>query len=437
MLLPSSGAVAGVALVTLFPSFSPAFGLEPDLAPAALEIGDLNGDARLDIATANRLGNDVSVFLNAGDGTFLPRRDYATSAQPGSLAIADVDGDGKPDLVTGTERDGVGGTVSVLVNSGGGTFGAKRDYPTEATPFSVAVGDVDGDRAPDLIVATVDEDVSGSGALAVLTNDGDGAFEAGDVYSLGADPASVAMGDLNGDGSADLATANTYAGSLSVLLNDGRGRFPTRRDYATGDWAPSVAIGDLNGDGKADLVAGHFDRVVSVFFNRGDGTFDAPREHQTGRYPNDVAIGDLNGDGVPDLATANYQSNTVSVLANWGDGSFVARRDYGTAVDPWSVAIGDLNGDGKAEVAAASESADEVSVLGNTTGLCNVPGVHKKTVPAARRAITHGLCVLGRIRRAYSTAIPRGRVLTATPKPGTVLPTGSKVSLIVSRGRRR
>jgi hypothetical protein len=245
------------------------------------------------------------------------------------------------------------------------------------------------------------------------------------------------MGDLNGDGSADLATANTYAGTLSVLLNDGDGAFPTRRDYATGDWAPSVAIGDLNADGKADLVAGHFDRFVSVFFNRGDGTFDRPRDHQTGRYPNDVAIGDLNGDGAPDLATANYQSNTISILANWGDGSFVARRDYGTAVDPWSVAIGDLNGDGRPEVAAASEDADEVSVLANTTGLCTVPQVHKKTVAAAKRSIKYGLCRFGGLRRVYSTDIPKGRVLSATPKPGTVLPTGSTVRLLVSRGRRR
>ena len=433
MLVPTGG----VALVTVFPSFSPALGLETGLAPAALEIGDVNGDGRADIVTANRLGDDVSVFLNAGDGNFLPRRDYATAAQPGSLAIADVDGDAMPDLVTGSRRDGAGGTVSVLTNSGGGNFGAKRDYATGATPSSVAVGDVDGDRAPDIAVAMADEDVSGSGSVAVLSNDGEGAFGVGRVYPLGADPASVAMGDLNADGSADLATANTYAGTVSVLLNDTHGRFATRRDYATGDWAPSVAIGDLNGDGRADLVAGHFDRVVSVFFNRGDGTFDAPREHQTGRYPNDLAIGDLNGDGAPDLATANYQSNTISILANWGDGSFVARRDYGTAVDPWSVAIGDLNGDGKPEVAAASEDADEVSVLANTTGLCTVPRVYKKTVAAAKRAIKHGRCRFAGARLAYSGAVPKGRVLSVTPRTGTVLPNGGSVRLIVSRGRRR
>jgi VCBS repeat protein/PASTA domain-containing protein len=436
MILPLSGAVAAVARATVYPTFSPALGLRTDLAPAALEIADVNGDQRPDLVTANRLGDDVSVFLNAGSGSF-PRRDYVTSARPTSLAVADLDSDDKPELVTGSEGDGAGGMVSVLVNPGDGSFEAKRDYPTVASPSSVAIGDVDDDRAPDLVVATVDADVSGAGAIAVLGNDGDGAFVARHVYPLGADPASVAIGDLNGDGSADLATANTYAGTVSVLLNDGDGRFPVRRDYATGDWAPSVAIGDLNADGKADLVAGHFDRFVSVFFNHGDGTFDLPREHQTGRYSNDVAIGDVNGDGAPDLATANYQSNTVSILANWGDGSFVARRDYGTAVDPWSVAIGDLNGDGKPEVAAASEDADEISVLANTTGLCTVPGVHKKTVVAAKRAIKYGLCRFGGLRRAYSTAVPKGRVLSATPRAGTVLPTGSTVRLLVSRGRRR
>jgi FG-GAP-like repeat/PASTA domain/FG-GAP repeat len=436
MLLPTSGAVAGVALFTLFPSFSPAFALAPDLAPAALEMADLNGDGKLDIATANRLGNNVSVFLNAGNGSLLPRRDYATSPEPSSLAIADVDGDGKPDLVTAGRGNGVG-AVSVLVNSGDGTFGAKREYRTGATPSSLAVGDLDGDGAQDLAVAMVDEDVSRSGAITVLENDGDGVFGAGRTFLLGADPASVAMGDLDGDGSADLATANTYAGTVSVLLNDGDGTFPRQHNYATGDWAPSVSIGDLNADGYADLVAGHFDRFVSVFLNRGNGTFFAPREHQTGRFSNDIAIGDVNGDGSPDLATANYQSDSVSVLANWGTGSFVARRDYGTAIDPSSVAIGDLNGDGKPEVAVASESADQISVLANTTGLCMVPRVRMRTLVAAKRAIKNGMCRFGGLRRAYSAGVPKNRVLTTNPKAGTVLPTGSAVRLIISRGRRR
>ena len=344
-----------------------------------------------------------------------------------------MNGDRKPDLVTSNHE----GTVSVLTNAGEGSFEVKRDYPTGLSPYSVAIGDLDGDGTPDLAVAIRDDDVSRSGAVSVLLNTGEGAFGAGRVYPIRADPAAVAIGDLNGDDSADLVTANTYAGTLSVLLNDGDGHFRPRRDYPTGDWAPSVAIGDLNADGKADLVAGHFGKLVSVFLNQGDGTFGAPREHETGRYPNAVAIGDLNGDGAPDLATANYQSDTVSVLANWGDGSFVHRRDFRTGEDPWSIALGDLDGDGKPDLATASEGSDAVSVLVNTTGLCTVPKVRAKTVPAAKRAITYGRCGLGSIRRTYSGVIAKGRVLSASPKPGSVLATGGTVSLVVSRGRRR
>ena len=177
------------------------------------------------------------------------------------------------------------GTVSVLPNTGKGSFGVKRDYPTGLSPYSVAIGDLDGDRKPDLAVAIRDDDISGSGAVSVSMNTGAGAFGAGHVYPIEADPAAVAIGDLNGDGSADLATANTYAGSLSVLLNDGGGHFGPRRDYPTGDWAPSVAIGDLNADGKADLVAGHFGKMVSVFFNQGDGTSRRPASTKPGATP--------------------------------------------------------------------------------------------------------------------------------------------------------
>jgi predicted NUDIX family NTP pyrophosphohydrolase len=379
------GVGAAIAVVTVLPSFSAARSLGTDLAPVSIAIADMNGDGTPDLATANRLGSNVSVFLNFGDGSFQARRDYGISAEPTSLAVGDVNGDRKPDLVTSNHE----GTVSVLPNAGEGSFGVKRDYPTGLSPYSVAIGDLNGDGTPDLAVAVRDDDVSGSGAVSVLMNTGSGAFGAGQVYPIEADPAAVAIGDLNGDGSADLTTANTYAGTLSVLLNDGGGHFRPRRDYPTGDWAPSVAIGDLNAD------------------------------------------------GAPDLATANYHSDTVSVLANWGDGSFVPRRDFRTGEGPWSIAIGDLNGDGKPDLATASESSDTVSMLANTTGLCTVPKVRAKTVPAAKRAITYGLCGLGRIRRTYSGVIAKGRVLSASPKPGSVLPTGGRVSLVVSRGRRR
>ena len=89
------------------------------------------------------------------------------------------------------------------------------------------------------------------GAAALLAGSAP-SFAAARSYPAGPDPVSVAIGDLNGDGKLDLATANTTAGTVSVLLNSGDGTLSAKVDYAAGFNPKSVAIGDLNGDGKAD-----------------------------------------------------------------------------------------------------------------------------------------------------------------------------------------
>jgi hypothetical protein len=214
--------------------------------------------------------------------------------------------------------------------------------------------------------------------------------------------------------------------------------FAAARSYATGHGPYSVAIGDLNGDGKPDLATANYTKAgtVSVLLNRGDGSFQAKRDYPAGRPANSVAIGDLNGDGKPDLATANYYANTVSVLLSRGDGSFQASRDYATGRGPDSVAIGDLNGDGKPDLATANYGADTVSVLINTPGLCTVQGVTGQTLSAAKRTLARANCRVGKIRRAYSQTVRRGRVVSQRPRFGAVLRAGGKVNLFVSRGRR-
>ena len=107
--------------------------------------------------------------------------------------------------------------------------------------------------------------------------------------------------------------------------------FAAARSYATGHTPDSVAIGDLNGDGKPDLATANLGAdTVSVLPNRGDGSFRAKLDHRTGRGPRSLAIGDLNGDGKADLVTANLGADTVSVLLSRGDGSFQPKFDYAT-----------------------------------------------------------------------------------------------------------
>jgi hypothetical protein len=410
------------------------------LGPESVAIGDLNGDGKAELATANVAANSVSLFFNRGDGTFQAKRDYATGSGPFSVAIGDLNGDGKPDLATANANNGGAGTVSVLLNRGDGSFGTKVDYATGRFPTSVAVGDLNGDGRPELATANAD-----ANSVSVFLNRGDATFQAKRDYTTGLGPDSVVIGDLNGDGKPELATANGAANSISVLLNRGDGSFQAKLDYRTGHGPSSVAIGDLNGNGKPDLATANNDASsVSVLLSRGDGSFQAKVDYRTGREPysvDSVLIGDLNGDGAPDLATANEDADAVSVLTNTGGGSFQPTLDYRTGRQPFSVAtfsvaIGDLNGDGKQDLATANHDTNSVSVLLNTPGLCTVQEVRRRALPTAKRTIARANCRVGKIRRAYST-LKRGRVISQKPKPGTVLPKRGKVNLVVSRGRKR
>jgi hypothetical protein len=130
-------------------------------------------------------------------------------------------------------------------------------------------------------------------------------------------PFSVAIGDVNGDGAPDLAVANCDSDNVSVLLGNGDGTFQTAVNYGTGGWPYSVAIGDVNGDDAPDLAVANCDSDnVSVLLGNGDGTFQTAVNYLAGHGPSSVAIDDVNGDGTPDLAVANCYSDNVSVLIN-------------------------------------------------------------------------------------------------------------------------
>jgi hypothetical protein len=193
----------------------------------------------------------------------------------------------------------------------------------------------------------------------------------------------------------------------------------------------------LNGDGKADLATanGNGANTVSVLVGRGDGSFSAKVDAGVGRGPASIAIVDLNGDRKPDLATANAGANTVTALSTRSDGHTQSRTDVRTGSQPRGIAFGDLSGDGRPDLATA-DGANAVSVLVNTTVSCKVPRVIKRALPAAKRALARAHCRVGMIRRSRSAA-KKGRVLSQNPKPGTVLPGGGRVNLVVSRGRER
>src|SRR6476661_8625189 len=213
-------------------------------------------------------------------------------------------------------------------------FAPKVDFPTGSFPASVSIGDFNGDGKPDLVVAN-----SGSNTASILLNTSTtGAttptFASQVTFATGITPTSISIGDINGDGKPDLAVANFGSNDASILLNT----------TATGATTPTFAT-------KVDLA-----------------TQDLP----TGTHPNSVSIGDINGDGKPDLAVAVVFSNEASILLNTTaigatTPTFATKVDFIAGSPSESVSIGDINGDGKPDLAVPNRVSNTVSNLPTTT----------------------------------------------------------------------
>lgn len=326
---------------------------------------DRDRDGRLDLVVANGTSGDVSFLLGNGAGGFVPAPGSPRPAgtMPTDVAIADFDRDGQTDLAIANHETSF---VTVLLARSGFDPAAGSPFDTRGRPHvhSVAAGDFDEDGATDLVTESVDTD-----SVAVLFGDGRGGFEPARHFSTGRRPYfRLGAGDLDGDGRPEVVAPNSGDSTLTVLTADGRGGLVPASGSAipVGRGPHSVAIGDVNGDGRADLAVLHFeDNRVSVFLGQGGWAFRPAlgSPFPAGRDPNNLALGDIDGDGVLDVAASNYSSDDVTLLLSDRQarpGAVVRRLGVGRR--PLGLVLGDLDGDGRADLVVADFLDNDVAV---------------------------------------------------------------------------
>jgi hypothetical protein len=227
---------------------------------------------------SNDVSNTVSGFIGVGDLTFGPRTDLASGANPKAVGMDDFNGDGKSDIVA---ANGGAGTVSVWLGSGTGTFGARVDYATAISPTALAIGNLNDDATPDLAVACASGGSGGQGFVSVLLGTGGGGFAPRVDYQCGANPNAIAIGDLDGQATLDIAVTNNYSNTVSILQNKGNGTLRPKADFGAGVAPSGLALIDYNGDGWMDLTVANFSERRIV------GLLDA---HITTAVPDEVTV---------------------------------------------------------------------------------------------------------------------------------------------------
>jgi len=292
--------------------------------PNDIAIADFNKDGKPDLAFANHDRKYVTVLMGDGKGGFTPMKGspYPVEVRPHTHGIAtgDFNGDGNLDLLTDSWGNN---QLAILFGNNAHGFDKQVKYLAVGKhPYQRArVADINRDGKPDIVTTNLDGNNS-----TILLGDGKGNFHEaeGSPFPCGDSPFGVAIGDVNGDGKPDLAivnspsitASNTGRDGLTILIGNGKGQFTTMpgSPFMTGKSPSRVAIGDLNGDGIADIVVTNYkSNSITVFMMSKTGVVSG-YSLPVGSKPDGIAIADLNGDGKGDIVVGNSGDVYITLM---------------------------------------------------------------------------------------------------------------------------
>ena len=339
------------------------FNLAP-VSRSASDVGDIDDDGDLDLVVAGNenasRGETTKLYENVDDGGFAEVDADLAGVDSGTTDFFDADGDGDLDLlVTGYQG------ATLYENDGSGNFSEAGDAGIESRRQSaVAIGDIDGDGAPDLVLAGLDGSRKPSTTL--YENDGDGTFSAvGDARLTDVIPAGLDVADVDDDGDLDLILTGEDENdndTATLYENQGDGSFvEAGESFESPSRAGSARFADVNGDGAPDLVLADQSSVLdatTLYENDGEGSFSEDQYAGIDDVDGQVGFADVDLDGDLDLANTGDPGSSdpgVTFYENDGQGNFSVLESNVVGVSGGSLSIGDVDGDNDPDLLLTGE----------------------------------------------------------------------------------
>jgi len=322
--------------------------------PNEFEVADLDSDGRDDLVVLNTAESSVSVMMGLGGGAFSEPVSYPITINQSDLIIKDIDGDSVPDIVTTYH---FAGELGILLGNGDGTFGESTMIDYVVALRAIGFGDLNSDGLVDLVIARTRQ-------IKVYLGIGGGAFEFLRTHTIGDDPRSILIEDINGDSNPDVIVTNTGSDTISILYGNFNGSLDFHKQFQTPDRPENVSAGDFNLDGEVD---------IAVTGNGGMWILDSDgaKGFRTGKAPfgrfNDTqhfVLRDLNNDGMDDLVVPyGGGSNSLGIYMATGDGAFADPVDSMPTNNESMIVLDDYNNDGVDDLVMADQFSFKIAFL--------------------------------------------------------------------------
>ncbi|MFL5742614.1 MAG: FG-GAP-like repeat-containing protein [Flavisolibacter sp.] len=311
--------------------FAPKIDLATGNNPYSIAIADFDLDGKPDIVVANYGSNTISIYHNTsliGMISFSSKTDFNTAPGPASLAVADFDQDGKTDVAISNQSSN---SVSVILNtstSGTISFAPKLDFPVGRYPMGIMAGDIDQDGLPELLVANFS-----SNSVSILRNTStihSIGFAAKQDYNSSSGPYSVSLGDVNGDGQLDIVVPGSNLAIFQNHSTPGLISLDAFNYNSLVRYAKNSMLCDFDGDGKVDLVGCHYTTSsISVCRNKDNEPSITSFTPSSAGKGDTVKINGFNlsgvnevkfGDSTASSFTINSNSQIIAIVGNGADG---------------------------------------------------------------------------------------------------------------------